>query len=150
MPEVGFTRAAPRPLWAARQLYLITKEKFISLLCLGVKLTQMLNVSWVGQRHSIYVPRKLVNPLGWQVGAELGRPCHGAEVLRQRSAAHPSNWCAWLYPGVHRGLGCHHVQVGIEVAALNVKTARSRPLDGDAGILSRAPAVDVTPRVFAQ
>ena len=48
---------------------------------------------------------------------------------------------AWLYPGVHRGLGCHHVQVGVEVTALNVKTALSRPLNGDAGILSRAPGL---------
>jgi len=83
-----------------------------------------------------------------QVGAELGWPCHGAEMLRQRSTAHPSNWCAWLYPGVHRGLGCHHVQVDVEVAALNVKTALSRLLDGDAGILSRAPAVELRPQVF--
>jgi len=83
-----------------------------------------------------------------QVRAELGRPCHCTEVLRQRSAAYPSHRGAQLYPGVHRRLGCHHVQVGIEVAALNVETALSRPLHGDAGVLTRAPAVELRPQVF--
>src|SRR6185437_8510213 len=42
----------------------------------------------------------------------------------------------------------HRVQINIEVASLNVETALSRPLDGDAGILSRAPAVELRPQVF--
>ena len=81
-----------------------------------------------------------------------GRNLDGHATARRWSASAaqptPSNWCAWLYPGVHRGLGCHHVQVGVEVAALNVKTTLSRPLDGDAGILSRAPVVELRPQVF--
>ena len=83
-----------------------------------------------------------------QVWAELGRPCHRAEVIRQRSATHPSHRGARLYLGVHRRIGRRHVQVGVEVAALNVETALSRPLHGDAGILSRAPAVELRPQVF--
>src|SRR6185503_15856661 len=55
-----------------------------------------------------------------QMQVELGRPCHCTEVLRQRSTAHPSHRGARLYPGVHRRLWCHHVQVGVEVATLNV------------------------------
>src|SRR6185312_11528619 len=70
-----------------------------------------------------------------QVGAELGWPCHGAEVLRKRSTAHPGHRCTWLNPGVHRRPGCRRVQIDIEVASLNVETALSRPLDSDAGIL---------------
>src|SRR6185312_3352303 len=83
-----------------------------------------------------------------QVRAELGRPCHRAEVLPQRSAAYPRHRGARLYPGVHRRLGCCHIQVSIEVAALNVETALSRPLHGDAGVLTRAPAVELRPQVF--
>ncbi|KAG2563859.1 hypothetical protein PVAP13_8KG370602 [Panicum virgatum] len=83
-----------------------------------------------------------------QVGAELGWPCHGAEVLRKRSTAHPGHRCPWLNPGVHRRPGCRRVQIDIEVASLNVETALSRPLDSDAGILPRAPAVELRPQVF--
>ena len=74
----------------------------------------------------------------WKVWAELGRPCHRAELIRQRSTAHPSHRGAHLYPGVHRRLSCCHVQISIEVAALNVEMALSRPLHGDAGVLTRA------------
>src|SRR6185312_4135477 len=35
-----------------------------------------------------------------QVRAELGRPCHRAEVIRQRSATTPAHRGARLYPGV--------------------------------------------------
>ena len=83
-----------------------------------------------------------------QVRAELGRPCHRVEMICQCSAAHPIHWGARLYPGVHRRLGCYHVQVSIEVAALNVEMALTRPLHGDAGVLTRAPAVELRPQVF--
>jgi len=53
-----------------------------------------------------------------QVRPELGRPCHCAEVICQRSAAHSSHRGTRLYPGVHRRLECCHVQIGVEVAAL--------------------------------
>ena len=62
-----------------------------------------------------------------QVRAELGRPCHRAEVLHQCSAAYPRHRGARLYPGVYRWLGCRYIQVSIEVAALNVEW-RSRAL----------------------
>ena len=83
-----------------------------------------------------------------QVGAELGRPCHCTEVIREHSTAYPSHRGARLYPGIHRRLGCHHVQTSVEVATLDVETALARPLDGDAGILSCAPAVELRPQVF--
>src|SRR6185312_3513759 len=82
-----------------------------------------------------------------QVRAELGRPCHRAEVIRQRSAVHPSHRGACLYPGIYRWLGYRCVQVGIEVAALNVETALSHPLHRDAGVLTRTPAVELRPQV---
>src|SRR6185436_15457083 len=71
-----------------------------------------------------------------QVWVELERPCHRAEVIRQRNAAYPSHRGARLYPGVHRRLGYRRVQVGVEVAALNVEAALSHPVHGDAGALT--------------
>ena len=41
-------------LWTACYFYLITKEKFILLLCLSVKLTQMLYVPRVGKQHPFF------------------------------------------------------------------------------------------------
>src|SRR6185312_13111622 len=38
--------------------------------------------------------------------------------------------------------------VGVEVATLNVETALSRPLHGDAGVLTRTPVVELRPQVF--
>ena len=84
----------------------------------------------------------------WQVWAELGRPCHCAELICQRSAAHPCHRGARLYPGVHRRLGCCHVQVGVEVTDLDVEAALSRPLHRDAGILTHTPTVELCPQVF--
>ena len=54
MPEVGLTRADPNRSGPHADSILFTKEKFISLLCLSVKLTQMLYVPWVGQWHPIF------------------------------------------------------------------------------------------------
>ena len=62
-----------------------------------------------------------------QVRAELGRPCHSTEVIRERSKAYPGRRGARLYPGVHRRLGCHHVQLSIEVAALSTEMRASSP-----------------------
>ena len=84
----------------------------------------------------------------WQVRAELGRSCHRAKVIHQRSAAHPSHRGARLYSSVPRRLGCHCIQVGVEVAALDVEAAFSRPFHRDAGVLTRAPAVELRPQVF--
>src|SRR6185312_8521580 len=83
-----------------------------------------------------------------QVRAELRRPCHYAEVIRERSTAYPSHRGTRLYPGIHRRLGCHRVQISVEVATLDVETALSHPLHGDAGILSRVLAVELRPQVF--
>ena len=89
MPEVGFTRAGPQPLWAARQLYLITKEKFISLLCLGVKLTQMLYVPWVGQRHSIFCGKANASGPAYLCNLEGPLPA-GGKFVEPRSVQDPS------------------------------------------------------------
>ena len=55
---------------------------------------------------------------------------------------------ARLYPGISRRLGCRCIQVGVEVAALDVEAAFSRPFHGDVGVLTRAPAVELCPQVF--
>ena len=83
-----------------------------------------------------------------QLWTKLGRPGHRAEMIRERGTAHPSNrgsrWC----PGVSREPGCRCIQVGIEIAALDVEAAFSCPFHGDAGVLTRAPAVELRPQVF--
>ena len=62
--------------------------------------------------------------------------------------AHPSHRGARLYSGISQRLGCRYIQVGVEVAALDVEAAFSRPFHGDAGVLTRAPAVELYPHVF--
>ena len=82
MPEVGFTRVALNR--SGRTLTLsYYKGKVISLLCLGVKLTQMLYVPRVAQRHSFFYGK--VNASGpayfrhlegtLPVGGEFVEPC---------------------------------------------------------------------------
>ena len=79
-----------------------------------------------------------------------GRNFDGHATARRcsASATHPSHRGARLNPDVHRRLGCCHVQVGVEVAAFNVEAALSCPLNRDADVLTRVPAVELRPQVF--
>jgi len=83
-----------------------------------------------------------------QLWTKLGRPGHCAEMIREHGTAHPSNrgsrWC----PGVSRELGCRCIQVGVEIVALDVQATFPRPFHGDAGVLTRAPVVELRPQVF--
>ena len=79
----------PPSLWAARQFYLITKEKFISLLCLSVKLTQMLYIPWVGQRHPIFHGKANASGLAYFFNPEGPLPA-GGEFVEPCSVQDPS------------------------------------------------------------
>ena len=84
----------------------------------------------------------------WQVWVELGWLGHRAEMIRERGIAHPSNRCSRWCPGISQELGCRCIQVGVEIAALDVEAAFSWLFHGDAGFLTSAPAVELRPQVF--
>jgi hypothetical protein len=83
-----------------------------------------------------------------QVWPELGQPSRHAEMIRQRGATHAGQWDTRLDPGVHRSLQCNRSKVIVEVATLDVLSTLSRPLQRDAGILARMPAVEFCPQVI--
>src|SRR6185503_18736348 len=64
-------------------------------------------------------------------------------MLREHDAAHTS----------HRGLDmtlgpwCRRAEIGVEVLTLDVEPAFTCPLHGDAGVLSRTPAVEFCPQI---
>jgi hypothetical protein len=72
---------------------------------------------------------------------KLGRPGHRSEVVCERCAAHPS----------HRGLDVSlrlrycRVRLGVKVLTLDVELALTRPLHGDASVISCMPAVEFRP-----
>jgi hypothetical protein len=68
-------------------------------------------------------------------------------MIRERGAAHAGQWDTRLDPGTRWGLRCYRSKILIEVATLNVSSALPRPLQGDPGILSRTPAVELCPEV---
>src|SRR6185295_16216402 len=60
-----------------------------------------------------------------QVRAELGRPCHCAEVIRERSTAYHSHRGARLYPGIHRRLGLRPSMLRLRSRALSTEMRAS-------------------------
>ena len=68
-----------------------------------------------------------------------------AEMIRQRSAAHAGQWDTRLNLGTRWGLRCNRSEVVVEVATLDILSALTRPLQRDAGILARTPAVELNP-----
>jgi hypothetical protein len=62
-------------------------------------------------------------------------------MIRQRGVAHAGQWDTRLDPGAHWGLRCSHSEVVVEVATLDILSALTRPLQRDASILTRTPAV---------
>ena len=79
-----------------------------------------------------------------QVGAKLGWPSDHSEVVCECYAAHPSHWGL----SVSTRPWCSRVELGVEVPALDVEPALTRPLHGDAGVLSRAPAVEFCSQIL--
>jgi hypothetical protein len=92
---------------------------------------------WVG--HTVVLFR--------QVRPELGGLGCRAEMIRERDVAHIDQWDTRLDPGTRWGLRCYRSKILIEVATLDVSSALLRPLQGDPGILSRTPTVELCPEV---
>jgi hypothetical protein len=70
-------------------------------------------------------------------------------MVREGGAAHAGQGDTFLGPGAHWCLRCCRSKVLIEVAALDVLAALARPFQGDPGILSRTPAVELYPEVIS-
>jgi hypothetical protein len=68
-------------------------------------------------------------------------------MIRECGAAHAGQGDTRLGPGAHWGLRCYRGEVLIEVAALDVLAALTRPFQRDPGVLSRAPVVEFGPEV---
>jgi hypothetical protein len=64
-------------------------------------------------------------------------------MIRQCGAAHSGQGDTRLGPGAHWCLRCNRGEVLIEVASIDVLAALTRPFQGDLGILSRTPAVEL-------
>jgi hypothetical protein len=63
-------------------------------------------------------------------------------MIRQCGAAHAGQWDTRLDPGAYWSLRCNRNRVVVEVATLDILSALTRPLQRDAGILTRTPAVE--------
>jgi hypothetical protein len=63
-------------------------------------------------------------------------------MIRESGAVHAGQGDTRLGLGAHWGMRCYRSEVSIEVAALDVLAALTRPFQRDPGVLSRAPAVE--------
>jgi hypothetical protein len=82
-----------------------------------------------------------------QVRPELGGPGCRVEMIRERGADHTGQWDTHLDPGTRWGLRCYRSKILIEVATLDVSSALPHLLQGDPGILSCTPTVELCPEV---
>jgi hypothetical protein len=69
-------------------------------------------------------------------------------MIRQCGAAQADQWDTRLDPGACWSLWCNRNEVVVEVATLDVLPALTRPLQRDAGIHARMPAVEFCPQVI--
>jgi hypothetical protein len=69
-------------------------------------------------------------------------------MIRQCGAAHTGQWDTRLDPGARWSLRCNHNKVIVEVVALDVLSALTRPLQRDTGILTHTLAVEFYPQVI--
>jgi hypothetical protein len=69
-------------------------------------------------------------------------------MICQRGAAYAGQRDTRLDLGARWSLRCNHREVVVEVATLDVLSALVRPLQRDAGILARTPAVEFCPQVI--
>ncbi|XP_039790370.1 uncharacterized protein LOC120656364 [Panicum virgatum] len=74
----------------------------------------------------------------------MARPPRGDDPRARHSP--PGNWGSRWCPGISQKLGCRCIQVGVEIAALDVEAAFSHPFQGDAGVFTRTPAVELRPQ----
>jgi hypothetical protein len=91
------------------------------------------------------VPSYFSGRCGRNLGGQVA-----AEVVHERGAAHVGQRDTRLDLGTRWGLRCYRNKILIEVATLDVSPALPRPLQGDPGILSRAPAVELCLEVVGQ
>jgi hypothetical protein len=63
-------------------------------------------------------------------------------MICQRGAAYAGQWDTRLDAGARRSLRCNRSEVVVEVVTLDVLSVLPRPLQRDAGILARTPAVE--------
>jgi hypothetical protein len=82
-----------------------------------------------------------------QVRPELGWLGRRAEMILKSGAAHTAQRDTRLGPGAHWCLRCNRSEVLIEVTTIDVLAALAGPFQGDLGILSRTPAVELCPEV---
>jgi hypothetical protein len=64
-------------------------------------------------------------------------------MIRKGGTTHTGQGDTRLGPGAHWCLRCNRSEVLIEVASIDVLAALARPLQGDPGVLSRTPAVEL-------
>jgi hypothetical protein len=69
-------------------------------------------------------------------------------MIRQCGAAHAGQWNTRLDPSARWSLRCNRSEVIIEVVTVDVLSALTHPLQRNAGIFSRTPAVDFYPQVI--
>jgi hypothetical protein len=70
-------------------------------------------------------------------------------MVCEGSAAHVGQGDTRLGPGAHWCLRCCRSNVLIEVATLDVLAALARPFQGDSGVLSHTPTVELCPEVIS-
>jgi hypothetical protein len=68
-------------------------------------------------------------------------------MIRKSGAAHTGQRDTRLGPGAHWCLRCNCIEVLIEVAAIDVLAALVGPFQGDPGILSHTPTIELCPKV---
>jgi hypothetical protein len=68
-------------------------------------------------------------------------------MIRKSGTAHTGQRDTRLGPGAHWCLRCNRSEVLIEVAAIDVLAVLTGPFQGDSGILSHTPAVELCPKV---
>jgi hypothetical protein len=66
-------------------------------------------------------------------------------MICQCGVAYAGQWDTRLDPGARWSLRCNRSEVVVEVATLNILLALTHPLQRDAGILARTPAVEFYP-----
>jgi hypothetical protein len=69
-------------------------------------------------------------------------------MVRERGATYAGQWDTRLDPSTRCGLRCYRSKILIEVVTPDVSSTLLRPLQGDPGILSRTPAVELCPEVI--
>jgi hypothetical protein len=82
------------------------------------------------------------------VWPELGWPGRRTEMVHECGAAHVGQWDTRLDLGARWSLWCNRSEVVVEVATLDILSALPRPLQRDACILARTPAVEFCPQVI--